>query len=265
MKNMTSKLAPPPKTNLARETLAVLDTIGLPWALAKSALRRKTARRNYPVMVLPGFGTNDLSTGPLRYFLSRNGFQTMGWGEDMNTGGKGLIDDPQELSDRWDIDITDQYNGEAEVPALCDLIINKVHEFCEINQTKIHLVGWSLGGYIAREVARDLPSEVVSIVTMGSPVKGGPKYTSAAPLFKARKMDLDWIEREIEKRNATPIKQNITAICSRRDGIVAWEAMMDDSSPNFETVEVNVSHLGLGLNAKVWSLVLDALDREDCV
>ncbi len=261
---MTLKLAPPPKTNLARETLAVLDTISMPWALAKATtLRKKSQSRQHPVMVLPGFGTNDFSTAPLRYFLSRNGFQTMGWGEGLNTGGKGLIKELSELSDRWDVEAKDNYNGEAEVPALCDVMTEKVRQYCQTHQTKIHLVGWSLGGYVAREVARDLPDEIISIVTMGAPVKGGPKYTSVAPLFKARKMDLDWIEQEIEKRNDRPIQQPITAIYSKRDGVVAWQAMMDESSPKFQTREVNVSHMGLGFNAKVWSLILDALVRED--
>ena len=263
MKNMQKILTPPPKSNLARETLAVLDTIGLPWALMKSGLRKSQGQRNYPVMVLPGFGTNDLSTLPLRYFLSRHGFTTMGWDEGINMGGKGLIDSPEDLSDRWDIERQTEYNGEAEVPALCDRITAKVQSYCQAHDTHIHLVGWSLGGYVAREVARDLPKQVISVTTMGSPVKGGPKYTSVAPLFRARKMDLDWIEREIDKRDRNPIAQPITAIYSKRDGVVAWQAMMDEVSPNFRPVEVNVSHMGLGLNARVLNIVLDALIKKD--
>ena len=257
--NMTNTLTPPSKTNVAKEAFSVLDTLAMPWALAKTTIKRQAKPRDYPVMVLPGFGTNDVSTAPLRYFLSKNGFSCMGWNEGLNLGGKGLIDSPSELSPRWDVEVRDDYNGEAEVPALCDKITEKVEAYCQRNSTKIHLVGWSLGGYIAREVARDLPDQVVSITTMGSPVKGGPKYTSVAPLFRARKMDLDWIEREIEKRNQVLIKQPITAIYSKRDGVVAWQAMMDDHNPNFSPVEVNISHLGLGLNKKVWDIVLQSL------
>lgn len=90
----------------------------------------------------------------------------------------------------------------------------------EQQNTQFHIVGWSLGGFIAREVARDLPNAIKSVVTMGSPVFGGPKYTSVAPVFRAREIDLDWTEEEIEKRFSNPIQSPITTIFSKRDGIV---------------------------------------------
>ena len=121
------------------------------------------------------------------------------------------------------------------------------------------LIGWSLGGYICREAARDLPDIVDRVVTFGSPTKGGPKYTAAADFFRKRGMDLDWIEEEVAARESNPIQQPITAIYSRSDGIVDWRACIDHHSPNVRHVEVNAAHLGMGFNPAVWKQVKQAL------
>ena len=254
---------PPSRLNFARELLAPADMIGLPKAFLDTPRKGKAPARNYPVMVLPGFGAGDASTLPMRHFLARHGFETQGWGLGINRAGQGLITSLDDLSDRWDIDRTQAKAREAEVPALADKVAESVMAKAKAQDTKFHIVGWSLGGFIAREVARDLPDYIQSVVTMGSPVFGGPKYTSTAGIFRARGVDLDWIEDQIEKRSENPIQQPITNIFSRRDGIVGWQAAKDHLSPNVNHVEVNISHLGLGLNAKVWGIMLEALERHD--
>lgn len=254
---------PPSRLNFAREMLAGMDMLGVPGAILKSPRKGTAPERKYPVMVLPGFGAGDASTLPMRHFLSRHGFKTEGWGMGVNRAGQGLISSLEDLSERWDVDRSLNKVREAEVPALADKVAESVMQKAKDRDTKFHLVGWSLGGFIAREVARDLPDYVQSVVTMGSPVFGGPKYTSTAGLFRARNIDLDWIEDEIEKRFENPIQQPITTIFSKRDGIVGWQAAKDHLSPNVEHEEVNISHLGLGLNAKVWHIMLGALERYD--
>ena len=254
---------PPSRINFARELLAGIDMAGLPGAFLGAPRKGHAPARHYPVMVLPGFGAGDMSTLPMRRFLSRQGFETCGWGLGTNRAGQGLITSLDQLSERWDVDRSLDKAREAEVPALADKVADAVTLKAKQQDTKFHLVGWSLGGFIAREVARDLPDYVQSVVTMGSPVFGGPKYTSAAPLFRARKVDLEWIEDEIEKRFENPIQQPITAIYSKRDGVVGWQAAKDHLSPRAEHIEVNVSHLGMGLNAKVWKIMLGALERYD--
>lgn len=260
---MTSPMQPIPKApsrfNLMREALVAIDMVGMPAALLKASQIQPSEKPDAHVMVLPGFGANDISTAPLRYFLSKHGFKVEGWGLGTNTGGRGTISDLSELSDRWDVDKTRPHNGEAEVPALCDRVTDRVLKRAQDIDAPIALVGWSLGGYIAREVARDLPEHVSTIVTMGSPVVGGPKYTSVAPLFRARGVDMDWIEEEVAKRQTRPVEQPVTAIYSKQDGVVGWQASLDHTSLNVEHVEVAVSHMGLGLNAKVWDIVLRAL------
>lgn len=256
---MKEQLKPPSTFGALRELAAPLDMLGVPAALLKARRHRPAQAERLPVIVLPGIGADDYSTWPLRYFLSRHSFRAEGWGLGRNTAGRGLIKNLDELSDRWSTDRNRQHRGEGEVPALCDRMYERVRARAHELDSPVVLVGWSLGGYVAREVARDLPEEVAAVITMGSPVVGGPKYTSAARLYKARRYDLDWIESEVEKRFEQPISQPITAIYSKRDGVVGWRSSIDHFSPNVRHIEVRVSHFGMGLNAKVWIIVLDSL------
>ncbi|MBO6504950.1 MAG: hypothetical protein JJ850_16850 [Kordiimonadaceae bacterium] len=252
----------PSGMSIVREALVGVDLLGLPRALFDASRTQTVAGQTKAhVMVLPGFGANDVSTAPLRYFLSKQGFQVEGWGLGINTGGRGLAKDLSELSDRWDVDRDRPNSGEVEVPALCDQMTDRVLARSKEIGAPIALVGWSLGGYIAREVARDLPEHVSTVITLGSPISGGPKYTTVAPLFRARGLDVDWIEEEIEKRKARPITQPVSVIYSKRDGVVGWQASLDHTSPRAMHHEVNCSHMGLGLNAKVWNIVLKALEE----
>ena len=95
---------------------------------------------------------------------------------------------------------------------------------------------------------------------MGSPTIGGPKYTAAASFFRIRGMDLDWIEAEIAGRERQPITQPITAIVSKSDGVVSWQAAWDHHSPNVQHIEVRAAHLGMGFNPTIWGHVTEALE-----
>ena len=97
------------------------------------------------------------------------------------------------------------------------------------------------------------------MITLGAPTIGGPKYTAAATLFRKRGMDLDWIETEIKRRESIRIRQPITAIFSKTDGIVSWQACIDHYSENVRHVEINGSHLGMGFNPSVWRHIIAAL------
>ncbi len=119
----------------------------------------------------------------------------------------------------------------------------------------MHVVGWSLGGVLAREAARDYPETVRQVITMGSPLVGGPKYTSMGALFKKRGVNLDKIEATIAARESTPIAVPVTSIYSKRDGIVGWQASIDKHTADIEHIEVGATHLGLGISPDVFKIL----------
>jgi hypothetical protein len=100
---------------------------------------------------------------------------------------------------------------------------------------------------------------VDKVITLGSPVIGGPKYTAAAPLFRAQGQDLDWIELKIAAREVRPIQCPIVNIFSRYDGVVSVSAAQDHYSPNVQTIEVTTAHLGLAFSPSIWRRVVVAL------
>jgi pimeloyl-ACP methyl ester carboxylesterase len=127
----------------------------------------------------------------------------------------------------------------------------------------VALVGWSLGGTIAREVARDAPEAVQQVITLGSPVIGGPKYTAAGGSLARRGLDIDWIEAQVRLREERPVQVPITALVSPSDAIVDYRAAQDHFSENVEHIEIDVAHLGMGINRRVWRIVLERLLQND--
>jgi pimeloyl-ACP methyl ester carboxylesterase len=123
------------------------------------------------------------------------------------------------------------------------------------------MVGWSLGGYLAREAARERPDLVRQVITLGTPVIGGPKYTVVAHAMKRRGIDIDAIVAEIELRNRVALTTPVTAIYSRIDAVVAWEACIDRDCENVEHIEVATTHVGLGFSAKVYRIIAERLAR----
>lgn len=110
-------------------------------------------------------------------------------------------------------------------------------------------------------VARDLPEAVEGVITLGTQVQGGPKYTRVAAFFRCRGMDLDLIERSVRRRGACPIRAPITAIVSPSDAIVAHAATFDRHNPNVRHLEIDGSHLGMCVNPTVWRQVAGTLNQ----
>ena len=244
------------------ESRTALDVAAMMGPLVSAQLAPRPEREGPLVIVAPGFGAGDYSTLPLRHYLYRHGFDVEGWGLGTNLAGTNMPHDTEDLDASWEYEARGPYKGEGSVPYLCDRFKERVQQRHDETGRQIVLVGWSLGGYIAREAARDLPDTVVRVITMGSPTIGGPKYTAAAPFFLKKGMDLDWIEEGISARESRPIRQPITAIYSKSDAIVTWQAAIDHHSENVERIEVDAAHLGMGFNATIWSHVVDALKLE---
>jgi hypothetical protein len=120
------------------------------------------------------------------------------------------------------------------------------------------LVGWSLGGVVAREVARAIPERVSCVVTFGSPVVGGPTHTIAAATYgDAECRRVTELGRQLDADD--PIGVPITAIFTRRDRVVDWRACVDHASPRVTHVEVGSTHMSLGIDPDVWWAVAEAL------
>jgi len=200
------------------------------------ALARQPRGRGERVLVLPGYGAGDASTGVLRAYLRFLGYRPEGWGLGINRG------------DVWDL-----------LPRIGQLVDALARE----DDRSIQIVGWSLGGYLARELARERPHAVHQVITLGSPVIGGPKYTAVAEAYRRRGIDLDAIEVEIESRNRRPLETPVIAVYSQADGVVAWQACIDHHSQNVEHVEVETAHLGLGFSPEVFQIVAQGLVRSE--
>ncbi len=220
----------PGPLGMLREASAGLEML---WLLARlPALSRLPRAAGEPVLVLPGFGAGDASTFVLRRFLGRLGYRVRGWGLGLNGG---------------------------DVPGLMPRVARMVAERATEAGTPLRLVGWSLGGYLAREAARDAPGAVDRVVTLGSPVIGGPRYTATAGFYRRAGVDFDAIDAAIAERERTPIRVPVTAIYSEQDGIVDWRACIDRTSPRVEHVKVRASHVGMGFSPDVLRIVAERL------
>ena len=256
------KLQPPSSVDGLREYRVALDLLTLPLRMSLSKFTNQgNIGKGRSVFVLPGFGASDATMFPLRYFLQQHGFEVFGWDLGTNKAGLDKKHNPNALS--WDFEPPTPYKGEAGVAYLCDLMVDKVHRFYQQKQEKVVLIGWSLGGSIAREVARDLPEVVEHVITLGSPLIGGPKYTAAAKILAQRGLNLDWIEKEVNKRNTQPLKCKASSIVSPTDGVVGYAAARIPNDTNTQYIDVDVSHLGMGINQQVLKAVLRTLRKTD--
>jgi pimeloyl-ACP methyl ester carboxylesterase len=122
----------------------------------------------------------------------------------------------------------------------------------------VALVGWSLGGVISREIAREIPQSVSCVVTFGSPVVGGPIYTSTGGKMTAENRRAI-LARIAERERGKPISAPMATIFSRIDSIVDWPACIDRYSARVTHYEVQSTHLSMGLDPVVWRIVLDTL------
>lgn len=203
----------------------------LPWLALQTPRMRASRPKN--VVVLPGFLTTDASTLALRSFLRAIGHRPRGWGLGRNDG---------------------------DVKALVPRVVSLLKRQARRGDGPVSVVGWSLGGVIAREATRQVPDAVREIITLGTPVVGGPKYTAAANYYRTRGIDIDAVAAAAARRNIEPLPVPITAVYSRVDAVVAWEACFDPNPDNrVRHVEVSAGHAEMGFSAEVFEVVAAGL------
>ncbi len=182
----------------------------------------------HPVLVLPGFMASSRSTVPLRRFLQKVGYRAHRWKLGQNLG----------------------YSA-----SLHDAMRDRVIELNERYQRKVSLVGWSLGGIYARELAREMPERVRLVITMGSPFNGTPANSTINLLFDFfSDTRYEHMPPDLLARLATAPDVPTTAIYTKGDGVVAWQSTVESTNrDDVENVHVGGAHVGLGYNPRsVW-------------
>lgn len=187
----------------------------------------------HTVLVLPGLAASDRSTLLLRHYLQRQGWEVQGWNQGTNLGFRAGV---------------------------MDGLRTQLQELAQGSGQRVSLVGWSLGGVMARELAKELPESVRCVITLGSPFTGHPRQTNAWRLY-------EWVsghrighdDLHLPLRSTPP--QPTTSIYSRTDGVVSWECSLERRSSHSESIEVSASHMGLGSHPAVLYAVADRLSQ----
>jgi len=228
-----NKLVPPSRRLLLAEARAVYELAAFLWAFPW--LRLLPAGDGHPVMVFPGLAASDVSTVPLRTFLRDRGYAAHGWDLGRNLGLK---------------------------PGLNEFKLERLRELRRRHGRKVSLIGWSLGGIFARELAKRAPEDVRQVITLGSPVKGSPRATHAWWLYELLAGHSVYAAKSGAQLHLPPPVPT-TAIFSRSDGIVAWQCCVEDERTHTESVEVWASHCGLGHNPAALYVIADRLAQEE--
>ena len=240
MQSQTDNTARPPSPLLALTELprALAEMSALP--LAAPLLWMAPRGDGHHVLVLPGFTTTDRSTGVLRRYLTRMGYDAHAWELGRNLGPRAIGRQGEKL-------------------------IARLEEIHAATGKKVSLVGWSLGGILARQLSRRRPDLVRQIVTLGSPFAGDPRSTNVWRLYEMmsgqRMKDPDTQAQLHESFEAPPVPS--TAIYSKYDGIVAWQSCIEPKSATTDNIEVPGSHCGLGVNPVVLYAVADRLAQAE--
>jgi pimeloyl-ACP methyl ester carboxylesterase len=229
------RVPPPPKSRLLREFQSVL--IPRPRLSRDARLRGAPRGDGHPVFVLPGFLTNDSRTRHLRAFLARLGYAVYGWGEGVNWG---------------------------PTSHAVTSVERRLKEIRRRHGRRVTLIGHSLGGVLARELAKKFPDDVRQVVMLGSPVCL-PTASNLAVFFRMlSRFHSPVLGSDLEAINRPPADViPVTAIYTRDDGIVAWQSCLEQPGVRRENIEVHGTHSMLPANPDVLRLVADRLAQPE--
>ena len=231
----TATLAAPSRLLMLAEGRAIFE-LGAFYAL-RGLLGHLPKGDGHPVLVLPGFMAGDTSTRPMRGLLDDLGYEAHGWGLGRNV----RIDAARE----------------AEMNDVLSRIADQ-------SGRKVSIVGWSLGGVFAREIAKANPDKVRSVISLGSPITNDRSATNASRLFEylnGKEPEPVRAGRYRDLETAPPVPT--TSILTKSDGIVAWRGSVQKAGPQTENIEVLASHCGLGVNPAVMVAIADRLAQAE--
>lgn len=190
----------------------------------------------HPVIIFPGLGTDGSAVAPLRDYCESLGYTAVNWGKGCNTGPQGDLDE-------WLADLAKHTSG-----------------LLSCYQETATLIGWSLGGVYAREVAKLLAPQVRQVITIGTPFNAEADHTNVGWLFRMLGGGSTVIPPDLSERLRMPPPLPTTSIYSRSDGVVAWETCRHAATSQWvQDIEIDGSHIGMGWNPAVLDIVADRL------
>ena len=214
-----------------REALSVAWLILTRWS--RPPIPIELEGEGKPVMVVPGLLANDFSTGLLRRTLRESGYCVYGWGLGMNLGARA---------------------------DMLDRLSRRLGTIVAASGQKAALVGWSLGGVYARELAKHRPELVDLVVTMGAPFSGDIRANNAWRIYELlNDHRVDNPPIPIERQKKPPMRT--VAIWSPRDGIVAPASARGLPGEADERIEVRATHMGYVTDPQTLQRVVDLLDN----
>ncbi|WP_295878316.1 alpha/beta hydrolase [uncultured Thiohalocapsa sp.] len=207
-----------------------------PWELgagiaAQPLLNTAPKGDGHPVLVLPLMFGSDLNTLPLRTFLSGRGYAVSAWGQGVNLGPRAGV---------------------------FDACRRRLAELAEGQSRTVSLVGWSLGGLYARALALAAPAEVRQVICVGTPIGAEPRPVDLWRTYERLTGDTMGLPPGLDALHG-PLPVPATSIYSRTDGIVPWHQSLEPAGPRAESIEVESSHLGLGVHPLTLYAVADRL------
>lgn len=228
-------IGPPPLGLFALEQVRALGEFAL--ARERRELVGRVPRGDgHAVLVLPGLLAGDFTTAPLRRFLRALCYDARGWKLGMNRG---------------------------PTPTLRERLAERLAHLYARHGRSVSLVGWSLGGIYARELARAFPDRVRLVITLATPFRD-ISATHAARLVPIRPGGRPLGEaRELRAYLRQPLPVPATSVYSRSDGIVAWRSCLEDEGPRRENVAVACSHTGMGFHPAALAVIADRLAQAE--
>lgn len=183
------------------------------------------------VLVIPAFLAGDWATTDLRQLLSRLGYRVETAGITVNLG---------------------------PTPRLVAKLERAFLDTCSNRRVPVDLVGQSLGGVLARDLAARFPDRVGRVVTLCSPIRS-PITTPLAPLARVLSplYDQDWLARRQATIGALAVP--VFALYSDEDGVIDWRECLQDENPTRTNIRVPGLHATIGTNVAALAAIARAL------